>query len=128
MQKDVRGGQSENFQNAPRIAGAVSNVSHSSIVDSAVAIPPCPITGEPAVALVQTVRCEFLARLWEIEFKVNARPSFGGASHLSLWRSPTGLLFFSPALVGDADFYKTFYKTLGPKLFPREDRPRARSF
>jgi 2-polyprenyl-3-methyl-5-hydroxy-6-metoxy-1,4-benzoquinol methylase len=98
----------------------VSNISHSAIAN-----PPCPVTGEPAVALVQTVRCEFLARLWEIEFKVNVRPSFAGASHLSLWRSPTGLLFFSPARAGDAEFYKTFYKTLGPKLFPREDRPRA---
>lgn len=87
--------------------------------------PPCPITGEPATELVQIVSCGFLARLWEIEFKVNARPSFGGATHLSLWRSPTGLLFFSPAPTGDAEFYHRFYKTLGPKLFPREDRPRA---
>ncbi len=63
--------------------------------------------------------------MWEIEFKVDARPSFGGAQHLYLWRSPTGLMFFSPATVGDADFYKGFYRTLGPKLFPREDRPRA---
>lgn len=87
--------------------------------------PRCPVTGEPATALVQTVSCAFLARLWEIEFKVDARPSFGGASHLSLWRSPTGLMFFSPALIGDASFYNAFYKTLGPKLFPRKDRPRA---
>ncbi|VTZ28053.1 Methyltransferase type 11 [Methylocella tundrae] len=87
--------------------------------------PPCPITGDPATELVQIVSCGFLARLWEIEFKVNARPSFGGATHLSLWRSPTGLLFFSPALAGDAEFYHGFYRTLGPKLFPREDRPRG---
>lgn len=86
--------------------------------------PPCPVTGEPAAALLQTVSCELLARLWEIEFKVDVRPSFAGTQRLSLWRSPTGLMFFSPALVGDAAFYKTFYKTLGPKLFPRRERPR----
>lgn len=95
------------------------------VLEPEIDYPRCPVTGEPAAALVQTVSCAFLARLWEIEFKVDARPSFGGASHLSLWRSPTGLLFFSPALIGDAGFYETFYKTLGPKLFPREDRPRA---
>lgn len=86
--------------------------------------PPCPVTGEPAVALLQTVSCELLARLWEIEFKVNVRPSFAGAEQLSLWRSPIGLLFFSPALVGDAEFYRTFYQYLGPKLLPGKERPR----
>ncbi|ACK51651.1 Methyltransferase type 11 [Methylocella silvestris BL2] len=96
-----------------------------SVPEATADYPLCPVTGEPAAALIQTVSCEFLARLWEIEFKVDARPSFGGATHLSLWRSPTGLMFFSPAPVGDADFYKTFYKTLGPKLFPSERRPRA---
>jgi SAM-dependent methyltransferase len=103
-----------------RQAGVFLNVSNHPTANP----PRCPVTGEPAVALIQTVSCEFLARLWEIEFKVNVRSSFAGVDRLSLWKSPTGLLFFSPALVGDATFYRTFYKTLGPKLFPRKERPR----
>lgn len=80
--------------------------------------PACPITGEPAVALVQRIHAEFLARLWKIEFRVDARPSFRGEKELSLWRSPTGLLFFSPAFAGDAAFYAGYYRSLRPFFTP----------
>jgi SAM-dependent methyltransferase len=79
--------------------------------------PPCPITGEPGAELIQTVRAGFLARLWEIEFKADARPSFKGVEEFELWRSRTGLMYFAPALEGDEGFYRAFYGFLGPKLF-----------
>lgn len=82
--------------------------------------PLCPVTGEPGAKLIQKVRAEFLARLWEIEFKVDARPSFQGADEFELWLSPTGMMYFSPAPEGDAEFYKAFYGFLGPKLFSPE--------
>ncbi|WP_395666467.1 class I SAM-dependent methyltransferase [Methylocella sp.] len=86
--------------------------------------PPCPVTGAPA-AFVQSVGCGFLAKLWKIEFGVDAGPSLAGHDRLSLWRSPTGLMFFDPAPEGDARFYKSFYARLGDRALPGPGRPRA---
>jgi SAM-dependent methyltransferase len=71
--------------------------------------PRCPITGEPAARLVQWVSCDFLARLWRVIFKVDARPSLGEQQRIGLWESPTGLYFFDPILPGDDTFYTQFY-------------------
>lgn len=70
--------------------------------------PPCPITGEPAEALVQTVHPKLLAALWRWSFGV--RPAqLEGAPRLGLWRHRSGLMAFHPLLAGDAAFYGSFY-------------------
>lgn len=74
--------------------------------------PRCPVTGEPAVRLVQWVDAGLLADLWRIVFKVDALPSFGSQQRFGLWESSTGLYFFDPALGGDPDFYRQFYRRL----------------
>lgn len=74
--------------------------------------PSCPVTGAPAVRLVQWVDAGFLADLWRIIFKVDSLPSFGGQPRFGLWASPTGLYFFDPPLEGAPDFYRQFYRVL----------------
>jgi len=74
--------------------------------------PPCPVTGESAVRLVQWVTVGLLAGLWRVLFKVDARPSFGQQDRLGLWESPTGLYFFDPPFEGDHAFYEEFYQQL----------------
>jgi SAM-dependent methyltransferase len=74
--------------------------------------PDCPVTGLPAVRLVQTVPARLLGRLWKVEFGANAWPSFGEVNQFGLWESPTGLLFFDPPVEGDHEFYEGFYSRL----------------
>lgn len=74
--------------------------------------PLCPVTGEPAVRLVQRIKASSLARLWRISFGVNAKPSFRGVDYFGLWESPTGLYFFDPMLEGDNEFYSQYYAYL----------------
>jgi SAM-dependent methyltransferase len=75
--------------------------------------PLCPVTGEPAARLVQWVSCDFLARLWRVILKVDARSSLGEQQHVGLWASPTGLYFFDPMLPGDEAFYTQLAINLG---------------
>ena len=72
----------------------------------------CPVTGEPAVRLVQWVEADLLVALWRVAFKVDAKPSFGSLERFGLWQSPTGLYFFEPAREGDREFYRGFYRRL----------------
>src|SRR5262249_29690006 len=74
--------------------------------------PACPITGEPAIRLVQWVNPGFLISLWRIVFKVDVRSSFGHQERIGLWESPTSLYFFDPPLEGDYAFYRNFYQFL----------------
>src|SRR5262245_11463496 len=74
--------------------------------------PLCPVTGEPAVRLVQWVKAGFLVSLWRTTFKVDVRPSFGANARFGLWESPTGLYFFDPLIEGDHEFYTRFYDRL----------------
>jgi SAM-dependent methyltransferase len=74
--------------------------------------PACPITGAPAIRLVQWVSANFLVNLWRIVFRVDARSSFGRQERFGLWESPTGLYFFDPMLEGDQPFYTQFYDRL----------------
>jgi SAM-dependent methyltransferase len=74
--------------------------------------PKCPITGEPAVRLVQPIKSRFLVDLWRYSVGVDARPSFGGIARFDLWQSPTGLYFFDPMVEGDHEFYTSFYNRL----------------
>jgi SAM-dependent methyltransferase len=75
--------------------------------------PRCPITGEPATRLVQWVSCDFLARLWWVILRVDARPNLGEQRRVGLWTSPTGLYFFDPMLPGDDVFYTQLYRDYG---------------
>ena len=76
------------------------------------ATPACPVTGRPAARFVQWVDAGFLARLWRLQFRANARPSFGGVKRFGLWQSPAGLYFFDPPAPGDSEFYDGFYGRL----------------
>lgn len=91
---------------------------------SPAALPPCPITGEPPRRHIQSVDVDFLCGLWKFEFGAEARASFGDARTVDLYESPTGLHYFWPPFPGDHTFYAGFYKTLGPKRFPRAGVPR----
>jgi SAM-dependent methyltransferase len=86
--------------------------------------PLCPVTGEPAVRLVQWVGARFLAFLWKTTMRTNARPSFGGVERFGLWESPTGLYFFDPPTVGDHEFYTGFYNCLLERKLWRTDARR----
>ena len=79
--------------------------------------PNCPVTGQPAVRLVQWVSARFLTDMWRIQFGADARPSFAGIERFGLWQSPTGLLFFDPMQEGDALFYGAFYRTTGMRRY-----------
>jgi SAM-dependent methyltransferase len=74
--------------------------------------PLCPVTGKPAVRLVQWVPTVFLVDLWRIIFQADARSSLGQHERIGLWESPVGLYFFDPALEGDHAFYTQFYDVL----------------
>jgi SAM-dependent methyltransferase len=74
--------------------------------------PTCPVTGKPAVRLVQWVSTGFLLTLWRIMFRVDAGSSLGRQERFGLWESPTGLYFFDPAPEGDHTFYTQFYDYL----------------
>lgn len=74
--------------------------------------PLCPVTGEPAVRLIQWIKPRFLLDLWWYGMRVDARPSFGQVNRFGLWESPTGLYFFDPMIEGDHTFYSQFYTWL----------------
>jgi SAM-dependent methyltransferase len=74
--------------------------------------PLCPVTGLPAVRLVQWIKARFLADLWRVTFGVDAHSSFGTVIRFGLWESPTGLYFFDPPAEGDHEFYRSFYARL----------------
>jgi SAM-dependent methyltransferase len=83
--------------------------------------PPCPVTGEPAVRLIQWIKPRFLLDLWRYGLRVDARSSFGEVTRFGLWESPTGLYFFDPMLEGDHTFYTAFYaNAIERKLWARE--------
>jgi SAM-dependent methyltransferase len=75
-------------------------------------VPPCPVTGEPAVRLVQSIKSGFLIRAWRHAFRVNAAPSLKQHPRYHLWESPSGLHFFDPMVEGDHEFYASLYSRL----------------
>ncbi|WP_375465647.1 class I SAM-dependent methyltransferase [uncultured Methylobacterium sp.] len=76
---------------------------------SSIAIPPCPITGAPAVRCIERIDASFLTILWYLSGEVDVGPLLLPAKNLRLWESPTGLAFFDPPIAGDVTFYQTFY-------------------
>jgi SAM-dependent methyltransferase len=71
--------------------------------------PLCPVTGEPGVRQVQSIKSGSLARMWKAAHGVDARPSYGPVQRFGLWESPTGLYFFDPLTEGDHAFYTQYY-------------------
>ncbi|MES2710937.1 MAG: class I SAM-dependent methyltransferase [Pseudomonadota bacterium] len=70
----------------------------------------CPITGAEA-ALIQVVGAKLLRGLWRASFGLTPAvlPERG---EFTLWRAPCGLMFFDPAIEGDAAFYAALYAKL----------------
>ncbi len=71
--------------------------------------PKCPITGEPASRLVQTVPVGLLNGLWKYTGRTDVSELFDGIDEIGLWEAPCGLAFFSPAIAGGDAFYRDFY-------------------
>lgn len=74
-----------------------------------VTIPPCPITGAPAVRCVERLDATFLTILWHFSGGVDVGPLLLPARTFRLWESPTGLIYFDPPVAGDPAFYRAFY-------------------
>ncbi|MBH0236294.1 class I SAM-dependent methyltransferase [Methylobrevis albus] len=71
--------------------------------------PPCPITGGRS-KLVQRISTSLLIDLWRIMGKVDVSDHYQGLSHVHLYQSDCGLMFFHPPIPGNAAFYGTLYK------------------
>jgi 2-polyprenyl-3-methyl-5-hydroxy-6-metoxy-1,4-benzoquinol methylase len=80
---------------------------------SAPAIPPCPITGLPAVRLIQSISSDLLNGLWRASFGVTTTAQLGTGRRFGLWESPCGLIFFDPMIAGDHNFYRKLYTGWG---------------
>jgi SAM-dependent methyltransferase len=81
--------------------------------DSAHFIPPCPITGLPAVRLIQSISSDLLIGLWQASFGVATAAQLGTGRRFGLWESPCGLIFFDPMIAGDGSFYRKLYTGWG---------------
>lgn len=73
------------------------------------AMPPCPITGAPAAALLQRMPAKLLHDMWRLGVRVDPAPLRRDAGSIGLYRAPCGLGFFHPAFEGSAGFYRAFY-------------------
>jgi SAM-dependent methyltransferase len=98
------------------------------------ALPPCPLTGRPALRRVHGVSTRTIEGIWRYGQGVDVSRLLAGHEHLTLYESPTGLCFFEPRIVGDARFYTDCYRrwhvyeagTLRPEL--RADYIRAAGY
>jgi SAM-dependent methyltransferase len=75
--------------------------------------PACPITGQPAVRLIQSVSSDLLNGLWRASFGVATERQLGKGRRFGLWESPCGLVFFDPMIAGDGSFYRKLYPGWG---------------
>jgi SAM-dependent methyltransferase len=78
--------------------------------DAARVLPPCPITGAPAVRRIHGVSASVIVDIWRHTQGVDVRRLFEGIDRITLYESPTGLVFFEPKVVGDGKFYDEYYK------------------
>jgi SAM-dependent methyltransferase len=74
------------------------------------AIPRCPVTGLPAVRLIQPISPRLIGALWRGAFGVSADRQLAGIDQFGLWESPCGLAFFDPMLEGHEAFYLDLYR------------------
>jgi SAM-dependent methyltransferase len=80
---------------------------------AASAIPLCPVTGLPAVRLIQSISSDLLNGLWRASFGVATAGQLGTGRRFGLWESPCGLIFFDPMIAGDRSFYRDLYTDFG---------------
>lgn len=73
------------------------------------ALPPCPITGRPALRRVHGVAASTLRGLWRHGQGVDVDRLFDGRASLGLYESDCGLMFFDPLIAGDGRFYADYY-------------------
>lgn len=77
---------------------------------AAASLPSCPITGLPARRRIQGMSPRLICDIWRYGQGVDVRRLFEGVDEIIIYESPTGLVFFDPPVVGDGDFYGTYYK------------------
>ncbi len=82
---------------------------HAAAAGDLVALPPCPITGKPALRRIHGVSARVVEDIWRIGQGVNVAHLFRGIERLTLYESPAGLVFFEPRVVGDGPFYNAYY-------------------
>lgn len=70
---------------------------------------PCPLTGKPS-RRIHGVSARFLEGFWQRAQGVDVKRLFKGIDRVTLYESPTGLVFFEPRIIGDGDFYETYYR------------------
>jgi SAM-dependent methyltransferase len=87
-----------------------ADVTATLAASESVDIPPCPITGAPAIRCIERLDTTFLTALWHVCGRVDVGPLLMRAGPIRLWESPTGLAFFHPPVDGDEAFYRGFYK------------------
>ena len=75
------------------------------------ALPPCPITGKPALRRIHGVSARLIEDIWRKGQGIDVSRLFKGIDRLTLFESPTGLVFFEPRVVGDGKFYDAYYRT-----------------
>ena len=72
--------------------------------------PPCPITGQPALRLIEEIPPALLVQLWRHSGGVELAHLLRGRGMIRLWESPCGLAFFDPMIEGDEALYPAFYR------------------
>lgn len=77
--------------------------------DTERSLPPCPITGAPAARRIHGVSAQVIVDIWRHAQGVDVRRLFEGIDRITLYESPTGLVFFEPRVVGDGAFYESYY-------------------
>jgi SAM-dependent methyltransferase len=77
--------------------------------DAARVLPPCPITGAPAVRRIHGVSASVIVDIWRYTQGVDVRRLFEGIDRITLYESSTGLVFFEPRVIGDGAFYDRYY-------------------
>lgn len=73
-------------------------------------LPPCPLTGKPALRRVHGVSTKTIEGIWRHGQGIDVSRLFAGYDRLTLYESPTGLYFFEPRIVGDSRFYDEYYR------------------
>ncbi len=73
-------------------------------------LPPCPLTGKPALRRVHGVAAGTIEGIWRFGQGVDVTRLLAGHDRLALYESPTGLYFFEPRIVGDGRFYADYYR------------------
>ena len=76
-------------------------------------LPPCPLTGAPAVERLQWMPAKLLFDLWRHGGRCDPAPLRRNSGRIGLYRSPTGLAFFHPPFEGSPGFYEAFYSRWG---------------